>query len=92
MGIWTNFDGRLVTHVDDHFSLDKSFKEFFDGDEANIYCNSWVNNDKLITDFNCNIEDELFVALIKMRQFISTIKADKKHFSADINVKGRYRE
>jgi len=92
MGIWTNFDGRLVTHVDDHFSLDKAFKEFFDGDEASIYCSSWVHNDKLITDFDSNIEDELFVALIKMRQFINTIKADKKHFSADINIQGRYRE
>lgn len=92
MGIWTNFDGKITTHVDDHFSIDKAFKEFFDGDEASIYCNSWVNNDKLVTDFDSNIEDELFVALIKMRQFINTIKADKKHFSVDINVQGRYRE
>lgn len=92
MGIWTNFDGKITTHIDDHFSLDKAFKEFFDGYEANIYCNSWVNNDKLITNFNCNIEDALFVALIKMRQFINAIKADKKHFSVDINVQGRYLE
>ena len=92
MGIWTNFDGRLVTHVDDHFSLDKAFKEFFDGDEASIYCNSWVHNDKRITDFDINIEDEINIALLKMRKFISTIKTDKKHFSVDINVQGRYRE
>jgi hypothetical protein len=92
MAIWTNFDGKITTHIDDHFSLDKAFKEFFDGDEASIYCNSWVHNDKLITDFDSNIEDEIDVALIKMQRFIREIKAGKKHFSVDINVQGRYRE
>lgn len=92
MGIWTNFDGKITTHVDDHFSLNKAFKEFFDGDEAIIYCNSWVHNDKLITDFDSDIGDEVTFALTKMQKFISGIKAGKKYFSSEINVHGRYFE
>lgn len=90
MGIWTNFDGKITTHVDDHFSLGKAFKEFFDGDEASIFCNSWVHNDKLITDFDSNIEDEIDTALMKMKKFISVIKSGKKHFNLDVTVNGRY--
>lgn len=90
MGIWTNFDGKITTHIDDHFSLDKAFKEFFDGYEASIFCNSWVHNDKLITDFDSNIEDEIDTALMKMKKFISVIKSGKKHFNLDVTVNGRY--
>jgi len=90
VGIWTNFDGKITTHVDDHFSLKKAFKEFFDGDEANIFCNSWVHNDRLITDFDSNIESEVNIALMKMSKFINEIKDGKKHFSLDMTVNGRY--
>ena len=90
MGIWTNFEGKITTHIDDHFSLEKAFKEFFDGDEASIFCTSWVNNDKLVTDFDSNIEDEVDVSLMKMQKFIAEIKSGKKCFSGDITVNGRY--
>ena len=90
MGIWTNFDGKITTHVDDHFSLEKAFKEFFDGDEASIFCTSRVNNDKLVTDFDNNIEDEIDVALKKMQKFIAEIKSGKKYFNGDITVNGMY--
>ena len=89
MGIWTNFDGKITTHIDDHFSLKKAFKEFFDGDEANIFCTSWVHNDKLVTDFDINIEDEIVVATKDFKMFLEYHKKQNKHFEADANVEGR---
>jgi len=48
-----------------------------------------VNNDKLVTDFDSNIEDEAVVATKDFQMFLEYHKKQNKHFEADVNVNGR---
>ena len=95
MGMWTHFEGKIVLHNVEHVSINKAFKEFFDGHEATIHSYQPPLGHAVhqrVTEVSINIEEELEDSLQMFEKFLDHIKKMcdyPKLMQVYINVEGR---